>query len=158
MSFDEVRDYLSDSGLQEPGGSKALPLPPHRVMWEVGHIAPRQLHGQVKGSCQAPHFLVIHRIEPGEEPIQYRRHAIGGVTRVMAHGNCCPIQRRLACLGRQGRDYWIVTAREVRNRGFLERLRCRRRTRRGHIKHGLELRKEELEILKGKGSPRHPSG
>ena len=57
MSFDEVRDRFSDGGLQGRTGSKAFPLPPWRVMWEVEHIASRKFHGQVKGSCRPPTFL-----------------------------------------------------------------------------------------------------
>ena len=69
MSFDKVRDCLSDGKLQGQRGPKGFPLPPERVMWEFGHSASRQLHSQVKGSWKAPHFLVFHRIKPGEKPI-----------------------------------------------------------------------------------------
>ena len=69
----------------------------------------------MKSSGKTYYFLVFHRVEPDEESIQYRRHAVRGVTCFTVHRSCRLSLRGLASFGLQGWDYWIVCARDVLN-------------------------------------------
>ena len=78
VGLDKLGNRLGDCWRQGQGSSEPLPRMPQRVERKARDLAPRQLHGEVEGSRQTSHSLVIDSVELGEEPIQHRRCTFGG--------------------------------------------------------------------------------